>query len=197
MADETTGASGQSGGSSEPGSASSGGRPEPGAASSGAKTYSQEQVDGFLAGERKRWTDRYGDYETIKARVKELEGASQSDLEKANAKLAEAVAHADKAAARADALQIRMAVVAEAARAGAIDPDVVVALLADQLSVKDGEVEGNVPKLVTKLLEERPYLKSPNGTRTIGSADGGTHGSRRGQQQSSGETMDDLLRNTR
>jgi hypothetical protein len=201
MTDAGPGASGAATGASpEPGGKSSGAGSEPGGqGSSGAdKTYTQEQLDRFLNEERRRNQTKYGDYDEIKSKLTTLEGASQSELEKANAKAQEAAASAQKATARADGLLIRSAITAEAARAGAIDPDVVVALLVEQFSVKDDAVEGDVTKAVAKLLEQRPYLRSANGPARIGSADAGRH-TPPGKQatETPAERMDDVLRGSR
>jgi len=186
-----TGASGQPG---VPGaSGQPGGSPEPGARS--GATFTQEQVDAFLAEERRRNQQKYGDYDQIKSRLTELEGASQSELEKANAKAQDAARRAEAAVVRANAMQIRTALIGEAARQGAVDPEMVATLLADQLSVdKDGEIVGKPDKLVEKFMESRPYLRA-NGIR-VGVVDGGKH-TAGGHSPTASEQMDDLLRKNR
>jgi hypothetical protein len=200
MTDAGPGASGQSGGSPEPGGKGSGDGSEPGSQSgSGAtKTYSQEHLDRILADERRRTQTRYGDYDDIKSKLATLEGASQSELEKANSRAQEAVTSAAKAIARADGLLIRSAITAEAARLGAVDPDVVVALLSDSFEVKDDAIIGDVPKAVAKLLEQRPYLKANGLMRGIGSADGGRHTAPSQQNaETPAQRMNDVLRSAR
>jgi hypothetical protein len=93
---------------------------------------------------------------------------------------------------------IKTSITAEAARAGAVDPDVVVALLQDDFSVKDDEIVGDVGKAVGKLLDSRPYLRSANPMRGVGSVDGGRHtGQRQQQQETPSQKMDDVLRSSR
>jgi hypothetical protein len=187
---DPTGASGSSG---APGaSGQSGGTPEPGAS---GVTFTQEQVDAFLADERRRNQQKYGDYDQIKNRLTQLEGANQSELEKANAKAQEAAVRAQAAIDKANRLQVRTSLVAEAAKQGAVDPDLVATLLADQLSVNaDGDIEGKPDRLVQKFLEDRPYLR--NGV-VRGTADQGRHTSGGGQKVSASEQMDELLRKNR
>jgi hypothetical protein len=194
MTDAAPGASGTTGASSEPGSAagSTGGSSEPGSAPTGA-TFTQEQVDRFVARERQKFSD----YDETKKRLAELESASQTELERAQQAKSEADARASTAMEQRNRLLVRSAVTAEAARAGALDPDIVVALLADSIAVDDkGEITGDVKALVSALLDEKPFLK--NGAQTIGSADGGSHGraSTTGASTPSGG-MDELLRKSR
>lgn len=197
MTDDAPGASGQTGGSPEPGGKGSGDSPEPGGQGSGADktTYTQGQVDAFIAEERRRTAARFGDYDATKARLAELEAAGQTELERAQTQAKDAEARASAAAAQRDALTVRSALTAAAARAGALDPDIVVALLASDLTVSEsGEVNGNVEALVTKLLEEKPYLKNGGGPARIGSADQGAHSGGRPASSTPSQAMDDLMR---
>jgi len=159
--------------------------------------FTQEQVNDLLALERGKTERKFGDYEQMKTRLTELEAAGQTELEKAQAKLEESTATAQRAVMERDQLVVRSAVTAAAARAGAIDPDVVVALLTDSFKVgANGEVEGDVNKAVTDLLEQRPYLK--NGTTPPpgrGGADQGAHS--RPPAATPSTRMDDVLRGAR
>ena len=195
-------ASGDTGASSTPGSGStqSGDGSAPGSTQQTGGTFTQEQVGRLVADERRKTEAKYGDYEATKARLAELEAASQTELERAQKTATEADARASAATEQRNRLLARSAVTAEAARAGALDPDVVVALLADSITVDDkGEIAADVKLLVATLLEEKPFLKN-GGSTTIGSADGGAHG-RAGAASGSASTpsggMDELLRKSR
>jgi hypothetical protein len=194
MTDAGPGASGQSGGSPEPGDKGSGGSPEPGGQGSGAdKTYTQEQVDTFIAEEKRRASTKFGDYDAIKSKLAELEAAGQTELERAQAQAKDAESQAAQAVTQRNELLVRAAITSAAARAGALDPDVVVALLTNAIEVDAaGQVVGDVPALVGKLLEEKPYLK--NGTPGVGSADQGAHSLRPGTASTPDQTMDTLFR---
>jgi hypothetical protein len=122
-----------------------------------------------------------------------MEQAGATELEKATAKASTAVAERDAAVVERDRLLIRAAVISEAVRAGAVDPDVVAALLGGTLVVKDGQVEGDVGALVKQLLEERPFLRA-DGTSRSGSADGGSHSRKPPAAATPTQAMDALFR---
>ena len=189
---------GQSGGADPNPGGNPGDPPAPGGAGDpGAPIFTQEHVNAMLRAERRKVADQYGDYETIKTRLTELEAAGQSELEKANAKAEEAVARATRAEAARNDLLVRSTVTSAAAKAGAIDPDIVVALVASSVKVgEDGVVEGDVEKLVTTLLEQRPFLKVSNGT-SRGTADGGVHGRPKPAATTPATQMDAVLRGNR
>lgn len=156
--------------------------------------FTQEQVNTLLRSERAKAAARFSDYDVVKARVAELESAGKTELERMQAKLEEANTRSEQATGRANRMLVQAAVTSAAVRAGAVDPDIVVALVADGLKVgKDGEVEGDVNKLVTEILDKRPFLKA-NGTRP-GTADGGSHG-RPVLPGTPSNRMDDILRGT-
>jgi hypothetical protein len=193
MTDAAPGASGQSGGSTEP--EPSGGSPEPGGTSSGAdRTFTQEQVDRFVAAERRK----FGDYDSVKSRLAELEKASQTELERAQAQAKDADTRANEATAQRNRLLVQSAVTSAAARAGALDPDVVVALLADSITVDaNGAIDGDVSAAVSKLLEDKPFLKNGSSTPGVGSADQGAHSPRQPTSTTPNQAMDNALRATR
>jgi hypothetical protein len=193
---------GQPGGAAPPNPpgdpAGGGAPPAPGGDDPGA-VFTQDQVNTLLRSERAKAAARYPDYDQIKQRLADLEAVGQSELEKANAKAKASELKADAATQRADKLVVRAAVVSEAARQGAIDPEIVVALLGDSLRVgDDGAVEGDVPALVKTLLEERPFLKVANGSTPprMGVIDAGAH-SRPGAGKSDSQQMDELIRKGR
>jgi hypothetical protein len=193
VTDEQPGASGQSGGESGA-SGKSGESSEPGSGTTGA-TYSQEQVDRYVAEERRRAQSKYGDYDAIKSKLAEIEQAGQTELERAQQATKDAEAGRAAAVTQRNRLVVQSAVVSAAARAGALDPDVVVALLADRLSVTDeGELEDDVNAAVAKLLEDKPYLKGNGHSPHMGSADGGVHGRPHVAAGSPAGAMNDLMR---
>jgi hypothetical protein len=174
------------GSTADPGSASS---PEP------QETFTQEQVATLLRSERAKAAARYQDYDQVKQRLADLEAAGQTELEKAQTKAKEAEGRASAAIIERNRLIVRSALVSEAARAGAVDPEIVVALLEPEIKVDAaGQLEGDMKALVTKLLEDRPFLR--NGQPGHGSADGGAHGRPPAGAATPVDRMNDLIRGT-
>jgi hypothetical protein len=184
----------QSGGSPEPGGARSGGSPEPGGTSSGAdRTFTQSDLNAALAEERRRTAERYGDYDQVKQRLVELENAGKSELERAAAAQADAEKRAATATAERNRLLVAQRLTSAAVKAGAADPDTVVALLGASLTVDDsGQLQGDPDTEVTKLLEAKPFLKAAPAPNGPGRVDAGAHG--HGPPPATGNPMDDLLR---
>jgi hypothetical protein len=169
--------------------------PDPGGAGGPGQpsTFTQEQVAHLLAEEKRRAAAKFSDYDAVKQRLAEIEQAGQTELEKAQAKLQEAVAARDRAVADRNGLYVRSAITTAAARAGAVDPEVVVALLADRVTVADGAIEGDVNALVVQLLEDRPFLRA-NPSASRGAADGGVHGRTPAAPVTPTSRMDQVLR---
>ncbi len=150
------------------------------------RTFSQSELDRIVQDRLARERNKYADYDDLRAkasRLDEIEQANASDLEKAQKRAEEAEARAKTAAERATSALRRAAVVAEATRAGAVDPDAVLALLPpDAVTVgDDGQVTG-AEDAVRALLEQKPYLVGqttpppPPRAGTTGSAEGGARG---------------------
>jgi len=147
------------------------------------KMLSQTEVDRIVQDRLARERGKYGDYDDLKAKaakLDEIEQANASELEKAVKRAEEAESKAKTAGERADANARRAAVVAEATKAGAVDPDAVLALLAkDAVTVgDDGQVTG-AEEAVKALLEAKPYLvgsKTAPKAGSTGSAEGGARG---------------------
>lgn len=152
------------------------------AAKATPKTFTQEELDRVLADRLKREREKYGDYEELKAkadRLKELEDADKDELTRAQERIGELEQGKTDAEKRAERILIRSAVLAEAAKQGAADPETVLALLKDA-----GTVGGKTPKViigdddqvtgtqdaVTALLEAKKFLV---GSRRPGPGDGG------------------------
>lgn len=138
----------------------------------GDRTFSQADLDAIverrLAKERAKFAD-YDEHKAATARLKEMEDAERSEVERAQNAAREAEERAAQSEQRYRTATIASAVATEAAKAGA-DPDVILALI-DRDSVElddDGTVSG-VAEHVASILEVKPYLKRP----TPGSFDSG------------------------
>lgn len=126
------------------------------------KTFTQADVDRVVEERLARERKKYEGHEELKAKAEkfdELEAANATELEKAQKAAEKATKERDEAVQRANQTLVRSAVVAEAAKQGAVDADAVVALLsADKVTIgDDGQVTG-AEDAVKALLEEKPYL---------------------------------------
>lgn len=145
------------------------------------KTFTQAELDRHIADRLARQKAQFGDYDDLKSKASkfdELEQAQKSELEREREARAAAEAAAAKANETATETLRRAAIIAEAAKAGAVDPDAAYALLEDKaaLVVEDGKVAG-VADAVAALLEAKPYLKAQQGSqRGSGGANQGTQG---------------------
>ena len=77
-----------------------------------AKTFTQDEVNAFLAKEKGKWQSQFSDYDDLKAKAAkfdELEAASKSDVEKAAQRAADAEKKAQEAEARALRLEVASA----------------------------------------------------------------------------------------
>ena len=147
----------------------------------GGKSFSQADVDRIVSERLARAkSSPPPDYDQLKAAASELEqlkAAQLSETEKLQKRAEAAEAKAAEAASRAQGALRRAAIVAAAQRAGAVDPDAVVALL-DQSSVTvddDGTVTG-AEEAVKDLLKAKQYLVGKTPTPAPGGADGGPRG---------------------
>lgn len=106
-------------------------------------------------------------------RLKEIEDAEKSEAEKAAERAEAAERERDEAVARANETLIRAAVVNEAAKQGAVDPDAALALLPkDAVTITDGEVAG-AEQAVKELLEAKTYLLGDQKKPSAGPSGGG------------------------
>lgn len=129
---------------------------------SAPKTFTQEELDRVVQDRLKREREKYPDYDELKdkaARFDELDAASKTELERAQAAATAEKARADQAETRLREAARRQAIVSEAAKAGAIDPDAVVALIdSNAVTIDDaGQVTG-AETAVKELLEQKTYL---------------------------------------
>lgn len=152
--------------------------------------FTQADIDRIvkerLMREREKLTERYADYDALKAakaRLDEIEQARLSDDEKLKARLKEledraqaAQQERDSALSRANERLLRAAIIAEASQQGFLNADDAYALVdKTKLSVgDDGEAVG-AATAVRELADKRPYLlrkqQAPN---LNGGAGGGT-----------------------
>jgi len=197
-----TEASGQSGSGSKSGSESTDSGSQPGSEGTGTETFTQEQVQRIVTDNVRKERAKFADYGEVKARLAELEDKDRTELERAQAAAKDSDAKAAAAVARANQLAVRSAITAAASRAGAVDPDLVVALLAAGTTLDDdGNVAGDVDRAVVELLEAKPYLRA-NGSAPAasgyGKVDAGAHGrSSAAPPATPGAQMDDVLRRNR
>jgi hypothetical protein len=159
-------------------------------AGSGAaeKTFTQAQLDKILEDRLARQRAQFGDVDELKAkasRLDELEASQQSEAEKQRAarekaeqKAADAEQRANQTLEAANDRLRRAAVVAEAAKQGAVDGEDVFRLLdASKLTIDDdGNVQG-ADVAVKGLLEAKPHLIGSASMRIAPAHfDGGTGG---------------------
>lgn len=122
------------------------------------RTFTQEEVDGFIKGRADRIAaQKYGDYDALKAQAEkwaEFEESQKSELEKAQQKATDLEAERDKALAEAKVQVFQAAVMSAAALAGAAHPGDAFALVdATGLAIgDDGKVTG-ADKAVKALIE--------------------------------------------
>jgi hypothetical protein len=147
-------------------------------AGSDSRTFTQEQVDQLIEQRLNRVRAQFKGHDELKAKAERfdaLENERRSEaeklvaaLEKANRSAQEAQEREKAATERAHSTLIRAAVVSEAAKQRAVDPDAVYALLdKSKLTIGDGDqVDGaSVADAVKGLLDERSYLLPANGPR--------------------------------
>lgn len=155
------------------------------------RTFRQDEVDRIVQERLARERQKYGDYDELKAaadKLRDLEQANQTELEKAQAKIAELEQTAAAATqARIDAL-LRSEITTAAMKLGAADAGDVFALLPkDAVTVSDdGSVTG-AEDAVKALLEAKPHLVGKAAAPRPGSANGGPQPPAPGQL-----TRDDL-----
>ena len=146
-------------------------KPDPAKPDPEPKTFTQAELDAIVGDRLKRQKAQFADYDDVKAKASkydEIEQQSKTELEKVQAERDAAVKVAADAADRARREALRSAIVAEAAKAGAVAPEQVVALLpAGAVTVNDdGTVEGAADAVKT-FLEENKHFKAdgrPAGT---------------------------------
>jgi hypothetical protein len=150
--------------------------PEPEGQGSPPKTYSKRELDAIVAkavtAARKDFSN-YAELQGKAAELDRLQEASKSNEEKLRERADRAVRERDAALSRAQSTMVRSAIVAEASRLGAVDPEAVAALLPrDDLVIENDEVIG-VEEAVKALLIKKPYLAQRGAQRAGAEIQGG------------------------
>lgn len=145
------------------------------------RTFTQSDLDKIVQERLARAkTSLPADYDDLKAkaaRFDELEAANKSELEKLQDALAAEQTKSTAATERARRAAVRSAVVAEAQRAGAVDPDAVLAMLPENaVTIGDDDQVTGADAAVKALLEAKPYLVGKPTRPVPGSANGGPRG---------------------
>lgn len=126
------------------------------------KTFTQAELNKFLADDRRKEREKHADYDALKAAADELAKIKESQLsetEKLTKRLAELEAAKQQAETRTRETLIRSAVISEAAKLNFNDPEDAYRLIdVTGLTIADsGKVEG-APEAVKLLAESRKYL---------------------------------------
>jgi hypothetical protein len=141
------------------------------------RTFTQEDVNRIMADQKRKLLADQPDLADLRAkaaRLDEIEEANKSELQRLQDALADAQTKASTAMERAQRALVRAAVVAEAQRAGAVDPDAVLAMLPkDAVTIGDDDQVTGADEAVKALLDAKPYLVGKPTRPTPGSADGG------------------------
>jgi len=141
------------------------------------KTFTQEELDAIIETRLRRAIP--ADYESLKAMKVEKDAKDEenkTELQKAKDASALAEATAQKRIASADARLLRAAILEAATKAGAVDAEIVVALLVSSGDVTieaDGTVKG-ATTAVKALLKDKPFLATAGTPAAAG--DGGFRG---------------------
>lgn len=152
-----------------------GGKQETEAPKAEGRTFTQEELDRVVGDRLARERQKYGDYDALKqkaGRLDQLEESQRTELEKAQKRADKAEHERDAAVTRATHHLRASAIMSEASKQNALDPEAVVALLPhDSVTVgDDGQVAG-VEEAVSGLLKSKPYLVGS--THSPGPGDGG------------------------
>ena len=124
------------------------------------KKFTQADLDRLLQERLARESKKYADYDTIKAELKRVKDAGQSDVQKLQETVSDLTAKMTAAEAKATANLIKSSVVAAAARLDFNDPGDAYRLLdlATFKVTEDGDIEG-LDAALQKLLADKPYLR--------------------------------------
>ena len=129
------------------------------------RTFTQAELDRIVGQRLAEERAKFADFDALKAKAAkfdEIDAASKTEVERLTQQLAAAQAQAQAATEQSRATLRRAALMSEAAKAQAVDPDVVLALLAsdDTIAVTDdGSVQG-AAEAVARLLEAKTYLRA-------------------------------------
>lgn len=134
------------------------------------RTFTQRHVDNLLARQKRAFLTGQQDetfsvpreLQELRAKADkfdELQRESQTELERATTRAAEADKRANDAAERAKGALLKAAVIAEAARKNVVDPDAAFALIdRTSLNFDDDGSPTNIAEAMETLLKAKPYL---------------------------------------
>lgn len=153
-----------------------GNKPEPKSEETFTKAQLEDIIKQRLASERKKY-EGFDDLKKKASEYDKIQQGNMSELEKLNQKLAEEQQKAEQAQAKLTSTLIKNAVMSEAVKAGAVDPDTVYALVHassdfGNISVDDELNVTGADAVVAALLNAKPFLKSNK----FGSLDTGARG---------------------
>lgn len=153
---------------------------------------SQPDVEKIVAARVAQKLKSYGDLKELKRKADEYdkqEQANQSETERLQARIKELEDKDKDRETERKQERVQTAAVREAARLGFRDPADAYRLLdTSEIAFDDADQPSNLPKLLTALSKEKPYL---TGAAVNGSADGGQQGDSTAGTKPS---MNDLLR---
>lgn len=163
-----------------------------------ARVFTQEEVNSLLAGEKRRLLADQPDLAELRDKAKkfdELDAASKSELEREKARADAAEKRATDALNASKQIALSAAITTAATKAGAIDPDAVLALIAkDSVTIgDDGRVTG-VDEAVKALLESKPYLVGKQPPTPPAGGDGGHRGGPPTPGQLTQADLDEMVR---
>lgn len=149
---------------------------------------SQDELDRLMRRRLNQQRAQFADYDDAKAKAAkydELEEANKSELEKAASARAKAEQDASDARRELQEERTRSAILSEAAKQGAVDPDAVFRLLDhSELEIDDTGKPKNAAAAVEALLADRTYLVAGGGNERRKSADQGAREDAGGDQLS-------------
>ena len=162
----------------------------------GERTFTQAELDATIANrlsrDRKKQAEKYAGFDAIKEKAEKWDAhevEQMGELEKAQKRIADAEAAAQKASQKAEETLILASVIAEAAKAGAAYPEDTFNLLDKSgITVEDGKVVG-VADAVKELVEAGRLVMNK---RTAASLDGGK-GSGEREKEKKPEATDDEI----
>lgn len=152
-----------------------------------AKMFSQADVDRFIKERLERERSKYADYETLKTaadKLKQIEDANKTELEKANAaaaetlkKLEDANKRAADAEAKAKTEALYRRVIGLASSAGAIDPqDANILAATSSIDPAAEKADDLIKDAIEAVKKNRPYLFKQGNNSQVSTFNPGTGG---------------------
>ncbi len=133
-----------------------------------AKTYSKAEMDGQIKKAVIAAKREFGDVLELRTKAEQfdqLQESSKSNEDKLRERADRMTRERDAALTRAEATQIRSAVISTASRLGSVDPEAVASLLSHDDLVIEGDQVLGVEEAVKALLNNKAYLRTPSANR--------------------------------